>query len=309
MKNFLKNILLFGILSIFGYLILLLVWGYFLPNNWSKNLKYGIEYGFLKERLKEADTIKNVDVLIIGSSHAYRGYDTRIFKKYGLNAFNLGSSSQTPVQSKMVLEKYLTCMNPKLVVFDVYPNAFCSDGIESNLDFLSNKKTINKTFFFNCVSTKNIMVFNTLVFAAFNNNFPYFKSSKKANNDGQYISGGYVETSKEEKKMTYVESKYDFLPLQIEAFKESISLLNKKKIKFILIQSPLRKHLYESKINNKEVDIFFKNFKNYTNFNTLISLKDDCFADDVHLNNKGVKIFNLELLKNNNFIKNSNFNK
>ena len=46
----------------------------------------------------DADTTINIDVLVLGSSHAYRGFDPRIFKKAGIKLFNFGSSGQTLLQ-------------------------------------------------------------------------------------------------------------------------------------------------------------------------------------------------------------------
>src|SRR5689334_14184152 len=71
-----------------------------------KNLNYRLgAYGHLFTRVKEIDSVKKVDILFLGSSHSYRGFDPRIFKQYGLTSFNLGSSSQTPIQAKILLEK------------------------------------------------------------------------------------------------------------------------------------------------------------------------------------------------------------
>ena len=80
--------------------------------------------------------IKNVDVLFLGSSHAYRGFDPRIFRKRGYSSFNLGSSAQTPSQTKVWLKRYLKHLNPKIVIYEVYPGTFSSDGIEASLDLV-----------------------------------------------------------------------------------------------------------------------------------------------------------------------------
>jgi hypothetical protein len=45
----------------------------------TKNLFYRIgSFGHMYSRINELKTIKDVDILIIGSSHAYQGFDTRI---------------------------------------------------------------------------------------------------------------------------------------------------------------------------------------------------------------------------------------
>ena len=80
-------------------------------------------------RLKEVKTVKNVDILFLGSSHTYRGFDTSIFHDCGYSAFNLGSSSQTPIQTLTLANRYLKQLNPKLVVLEVYPGNFTGDGV------------------------------------------------------------------------------------------------------------------------------------------------------------------------------------
>ena len=80
------------------------------------------------------------DVLIVGSSHAYRGIDPRILERDGITAFNLGSSAQTPINTKVLLHQYLEQINPKLVVYEAYAGTLAIDGVESSLDILSNNK-------------------------------------------------------------------------------------------------------------------------------------------------------------------------
>lgn len=71
------------------------------------------------------------DLVVIGSSHAYRGYDPRVFGERGHRLFNLGSSAQTPLSTYAVLEGLVTKDRAPLLIIDVYENAFTHDGIES----------------------------------------------------------------------------------------------------------------------------------------------------------------------------------
>ena len=77
----------------------------------NNNLIYKQRGGHLHSRLLEINKHQNVDVLFLGSSHAYRGFDTRIFKESGIASFNLGSSSQAPVQSLLLLKNTSTTYN------------------------------------------------------------------------------------------------------------------------------------------------------------------------------------------------------
>ena len=66
--------------------------------------------------IDEAKEVKNVDILILGSSHSYLGIDTRTFNNIGYSAFNLGTTAQTPIQTELLLNRYLNSINPKIIV-------------------------------------------------------------------------------------------------------------------------------------------------------------------------------------------------
>jgi len=89
-------------------------------------------------RFREADEVGRVDVVFLGSSHAYRGFDTRRFSIDGQTAFNLGSTNQTPLNARYLAERYLPEMRPRLLVVELYPHNLTHDGLESTRDLLVN---------------------------------------------------------------------------------------------------------------------------------------------------------------------------
>src|SRR5690606_12876278 len=101
----LKRFVAFIFLCFFIYSVFVCIWGYFLPVKYSKNLNFKIGSSYI--RFQEVKKYNNVDIVFIGSSHAYRGFDPRIFKKAGYSSFNMGSTAQTPVQTKYLLEQYI----------------------------------------------------------------------------------------------------------------------------------------------------------------------------------------------------------
>ncbi len=115
MKKFLLRILIFSFLLVLLYPLYVFtaskvdhfVYGY--PSK-IKNVKG--QYGHSWKRLREAKEYGDVDVLILGSSLAYREIDVRAFDSLGLKAFNLGSSSQTPLQASFLLDNYLDKLDP-----------------------------------------------------------------------------------------------------------------------------------------------------------------------------------------------------
>ncbi|MCR4689720.1 MAG: hypothetical protein K5739_00015 [Lachnospiraceae bacterium] len=63
----------------------------------------------------------SVDVVIFGSSHAYRNVDTPImFEDYGITAYDLGSPGQRLALTYYQMKDDLKTQNPKVVVLEVY---------------------------------------------------------------------------------------------------------------------------------------------------------------------------------------------
>ncbi|MCC7501225.1 MAG: hypothetical protein IT229_01765 [Flavobacteriales bacterium] len=98
------------------------------------HLKGGIAYA----KFKEFDHAAHYDVIVIGSSHAYRGYDPRVFAAHGLRMFNLGSSAQTPLNTYWLLKEYVTAANCGLLVIDLYEGAMINEGLESTSELVMN---------------------------------------------------------------------------------------------------------------------------------------------------------------------------
>ena len=301
MKNFILNIILFFVFSVLFYMTVLFVWGLYLPTILKPNLNYKIgSTGHLFTRLAEAKKVSDVDVLFLGSSHAYRNFDTRIYSEIGLTSFNLGSSGQTHIQTNVLMRRYLERMNPKLVIYEVYPETFNLDGVESSLDVIANDKndsrSVNMALQINNIKTYNTLLYGIMLdFLNINNGFkePIEKGVDK------YIPGGFVE-----RRINYFtpvvfnDKDIKFNKEQTEAFTDNLSFLKSKKIKVILVYAPIPPSNYESYSSNKYYDNIMANFAKYYNFNELMELNDSLyFMDSDHLNQKGVELFNLKLIE------------
>ena len=297
MRKFLIKLIQFAGFSFLIYVILIFLWGNFFNSKTNKNLNYKQgSNGHLFTRLREIKKYRNVDILFVGSSHAYRNFDPRIFSRYGIKTFNLGLSSQTPIQTWMVLKRYLEKLNPKLLVYDVYPATFESDGVESAIDFISNSE-FNFDLISMALKINNIKVYNTLLyrivleFLGLNNNF---KENLVRGRD-KYISGGYVERDDTIKliKQNLKPKKWMFNKYSKNQFEFILKYLRNRSGKLLLVNTPVRKEFYNSYINNDEVDGYFKSRGMYLNFNKNSLLNDSVhFYDNHHLNKKGVKVFN-----------------
>uniref|UniRef100_F4CA77 SGNH/GDSL hydrolase family protein n=1 Tax=Sphingobacterium sp. (strain 21) TaxID=743722 RepID=F4CA77_SPHS2 len=300
MKKFAINLAAFGLMGGCSYVILLLVFGFTAPHMLRPNLPYDNDRiaGFSNLRFREAESVKNVDVLFLGSSHTYRGYDPRIFKRQGLNTFNLGSSAQTLRQTKYLLDLYLDQMNPKVVVLDIYPKFLNLDGVESSIDLLSNT-SLGIPALDMVLDIQDMRVFNTFLYNIVTDPFEQ-ETQKQAvltYKEDIYIRGGYTETYKvfsNSMKPTEIErDEYAFDPEQYKAMLEIKGELDKRNIKTICMQSPILPARYAKAAHKTYIDSTLRShFPLYFNYNEINQLPEECFSDDQHLNQKGVNIFN-----------------
>lgn len=299
MNRFIKNLVLFLFFSAGTYLLLLILFGELVPPQITKNLSYGnVRAGHLQTRLGEADTTTHVDVLVLGSSHAYRGYDPRIFQESGYRIFNLGSSAQTFLQTELLMKRYIDSMRPKLVIFDVYPTLFSSDGVESSLELIS-KGFVNAELGKLIITQNNVKLYNAFAFAFYKqylNPVDPVRESIQMRED-TYIKGGYVQSSSEDFKNESLTTKPIAVEdLQWEAFVSIVELLKAREIEVVLVQSPILKEKYKSYSNIETFDSLLSNYGNYLNFNHILDLDQTFFLDPSHLNQKGVEVFNNSLL-------------
>lgn len=297
MKKFLVILLKFFAIALPIYIVGVFIWSWIMPQFMSKNVRNCVAcYGHLYSRVRDAEKVKNPDVLFLGSSHAYRGFDTRVFAKHGIKAFNLGSSSQSPINTQVFLKQYLHKIKPKMVVYEVYAGTLCTDGVESSLDMLSNGK-IDKNSVEMAFKINNLMTYNTLIYGYFRQTFNLNKNIQEPiTQDGNFYvkGGGYVESDFRENKSGPIEiSKWEVKPKQIEALKENIDILKQNKIPFLLVQTPISKAYYLSKTNNSEVDLLLQKLGNYKNFNGCLPFNDRTdFYDTDHMNQPAVVKFN-----------------
>ena len=299
MKKFIKKILFFIPITIFIYILLICIWGDISPRILNSNLSGLGPSGFMKNRIEDIKNYSNVDILFMGSSHAYRGFDPRIFNKNDFTTFNLGSSAQTPLQTEILVERYLDILNPKTIIYEVSPASFCSDGIESTLDIIANTK-INSDIILLSMKQNHIKVYNALIYNLYKQIFYKNKYyvDKNFYKDDTYVSGGYVERNISYFSMKkYNNQRWEFNPKQFDAFIRIIDKLRSRNIKIILVQVPVTYELYKSYTNNKEFDIKINSYGDYFNFNNNILLNDSLhFYDSDHLNQNGVKLFNDKLI-------------
>lgn len=298
MRKFIVNIFKFIIAVVPVYIILLIAWGITFPQFLKPNLNYvDDEQNYMRNRLNEVKQKNNINTVVFGSSAAYRGFDPRIFKKHNIELFNLGSSMQSPIQMQTLIKKHIDQLNPKLIIFEVYPYTFCIDGVESGLDIISNAN-IDKPVIDMVFKLNNIKTYNTLIFAIFKNLF--IKNNLVINNNStdKYVIGGYVEH-----ELSYVKPwesinrSWNFNQKQIDAFEEVLELIKSKNINYVLVYAPVTKQFYNEFDNHTAFNNYMNSIGNYYNFNNNSQLTDTLhFYDSHHLNQTGVELFNEKLI-------------
>lgn len=298
MRAFLTSLLLFALFAAFFYMAALLVLPSFIKQN--VNYKKGAP-GYLYSRIKEIRTAKNTDLLFLGSSKAYRGFDPRIFEAAGYRSFNLGSSNQTPIQTYLLVKKYLTQINPKKVILEVNPQQFSNDGVESSLDLIAND-TVTMATVKMAAAVNNIKTYNTLLYGLFRQVLGADKTFREdpVSEKDRYVKGGFVE-----REMEYFHSKnfkpkeLKIVPSQLEHLDQTLKYIKERGIEVILVQAPITASAYRSYLNNDEFDSTIESRKlPYWNFNELMQLDDSLdFYDSHHLNQNGVRLFNAKLIQ------------
>jgi hypothetical protein len=249
-------------------------------------------------RFQEIKDFNDVDILFVGSSHAYRGFDVRVFEKYSFYTFNLGTSQQTAIQAQLLLSRYLDLLNPKLVVYAVAPGVFTTTGAESALDIISNDKNdvLSAKMVF---KINNLQIYNTFIYASIrqlfklDSDFIYPMRIENLDEIDTYISGGYVEVNTNiyynSAEADNQEFEISLLPYQLNSFKEIISDFNKRNINYILVRPPVAN--YNNCKNNEYFDSIMHQYGQYYDFNKVLSFNDYCYYDTLHLRQEYAEIF------------------
>src|SRR5690606_25961647 len=115
--------------------------------------------------------------------------------------------------------------------------------------------------------------------------------------EDRYIPGGYVENLSSRTKIENDTQTIHIREDQLQSFYSMVGKLKKHKIPYLLVQTPVTNQRYKSYSNIKDLDTIFNSKGTYMNFNEMLNLTDDNFLDGHHLNQKGVNIYNKELIR------------
>lgn len=294
--KFIKRFILFSIFSIVVYVTGLIIYGEIVPDYFLQNIFYEkFAYGFSNTRFKEVKNTSDVDILFLGSSRSYRHYDPRIFKKYGYNSFNLGSSAQTFLQTEILVNRYIPNLNPDIIVLDIYPGMFSSDGVESTFDLISNDYNDLETLRL-ATQLRNIKVINTWLFAVYKeficNSLDDIE--KKVQNENTYVSGGFVqrEIKTFQNHSDLINLEWEYNELQWQAFERIVQKIKRTDAKLLIVHSPRNSHFRYSG-QERLIQYLQSNNLLFYCYKDLEFISDSIhFYDLSHLNQNGVNLYN-----------------
>ncbi|TVR38600.1 MAG: hypothetical protein EA392_08990 [Cryomorphaceae bacterium] len=301
MKRFLTRLAVFSAVAIPGYVLAVCIWGLIAPLVLRPNLPYlkGVA-GFTHTRTHEILDYGKVDVLVLGSSRAFRGFDTRIFEQRGIRMFNLGTTGQAPVGSLMLAKQYMHKVDPDLVIIEIGNETFTSDGVESGLDLLTNNK-IDWHSLVLTLEVNHVKLYNTFIYSLFrqilNLDKDYVEPKKK---DGRkYVSGGYIEAE----IVHHTPSKYPkervrkLSKLQKRSLQDLVHWLEDQEKSVLLVEVPTASDRYRTFGNHDEFTNFLENTAPFVSFLKNLNLNDSLhFSDASHLNQYGTEVFNKALI-------------
>ena len=248
----------------------------------------------------------SVDVLVLGSSHAYQGVNTAVlWEEYGYSAFNLCGAGQPVWNSYYYLEEALKTQTPKVIIFDIYYMHYSSDYSETSfaikntygMKWSETKKEAIEVSFDH--TTTGIQYYIEALqyhsrYSDLNKTdfYPYQANTEMyGNHKGFYC---YFRTEAlQERDLTTVEYFNDVTDKCLLYFDKILELAESRNIPVIVTAIPFDAENYHQGIFNMvELATIGKENVTYINFLTdykeavNIDYKND-FADKQHLNFKG----------------------
>lgn len=239
------------------------------------------------------------DAIVLGSSHAYRGYDPRIFEQFGISLFNAGTSSQNAKGSLVLYNEYLRG-RADVFILDVYDPVFELEGTESNMRLIQNVPTHAAAFALVKQEVK-MYTLNALAVRLASLNL----KDEAPNND--YIKNGFCE----KKGILYAveplnDSVFDANEEMFVAFETMIKQMQADGKRIVLCSHPLPAsaglHNYHDKFLQRFSPLIERLGVPYIDLTYCTEgFGVNEFADLSHLNQQGVVLYNQLLLQNTTF--------
>jgi hypothetical protein len=239
------------------------------------------------------------DAIVLGSSHAYRGYDPRIFDQSGIRLFNAGTSAQNARGSWVLYNEYLKDRTD-VFILDIYDPVFELEGTESNMRLIQNVTT-NEAALALVQQECKMYTVNALAVRMASLN----PIDEAPNNE--YIKNGFCE----KKGILYAveplnDSVFDANEEMFVAFEKMVKEMQADGKRIALCSHPLPAspglRNYHDRFLSRFNPLIQKlglSYIDLTYYSEGFGINE--FADISHLNQQGVELYNRLLLQNNSF--------
>lgn len=271
-----------------------------------------------------------IDVLILGSSHAFRSYDPAVMEPLmgdDIRIFNFGSAAQSPATSYYILKEVADNHPVRLLIFDLYYMVFTSDEqLKSgliNLKYMRGGEA-KLDFFLDAFSWQEKAA--TLLLPS----YVYRQYCKPAikqllglqylpRKRGEYQGSGFVsfpdtvslEALHSGNQFDHFTTHLEDLTANNEAYLERIAeACRSRNIKLVFTVAPMPEISVRKIKNYREISDHFRRLADkwqvpYLDFNIdrLPQISDEThFYDDDHLNTSGARIYSAEIARVNNYL-------
>ena len=212
--------------------------------------------------LRFLDLNLDSDVWVFGSSHAFRGFDPRIFASKGISIQNFGSASQHLLNSNRLLEEYLIQNHPKLVLVELDHGLMnYNASLEPTFVLMSNKY-INSSIANMAKDVNHVGVWNSLAYHFVHQKiYPLEESVQNNINNNTYIRGGFVETNikinSNDVSIRTGQGHLELADVNFSFAERIVELCNKHDVELVFYSAPKAKCWTSGYSNINEVDSLF----------------------------------------------------
>jgi hypothetical protein len=300
MLLFIKRLFVFTIVAVFVYAIMFGILFelrfHGIPFIYSASQGNVFEGGVTYKKFREFNKNDKYDIIILGSSHAYRGYNPVIFERYGYKIYNLGSRSQSMMGSYVIAKNYISSKNCNTVIIDVYDRIFKTTSIESISDMVQNLSS-DKAATEVCARSNDPRAINLFTLRM------YCKLASPLNNDTDRLYKGFQPAEGQLHLPGSPKSPiYETNRQSIRYFKKLVEYLHSQGIHIVVAEHPLPLVYTIYPLSHQQ---FIKDispvllkysipFYDYTYESTMNGIQ--YFSDENHLAWRGVEKYNTHLI-------------
>lgn len=299
----LKGIFLFFIFTFaFYFSLLFILFG--IKDTTGRSYIYNTADYYLKKGGNSYRTFHNFnreqpyDIVVMGGSHAYRGYDPRIFSSQGYQLYTLGSSNQSISNTYFAFKEYVKTHHVKMVLLDIYDEGFLDNGaeFEAAADMIPNLSGGHTTPLQMALGVCDFRALNMCVLRALNDTTTPVNMHEK-----QYVMNGYcanTDSIKAPLEPTIITDKIDAVKLYY--FKKLLKHAAEQQIKIVAVNHPIPNPDYAPQHKRLVVavqphlDTYGIPFLDYAYALTLDA--HNHFYDYTHMNQAGVNMYNARLI-------------